>query len=154
MTRAAADAVLVDTNVLVYRASPTSPFYSQAIAALGAQRLLGRELWISTQIIREFLVVMCNPSLTIPPLAPAQAAVAVRYLLRRFHVAEDTHEVSRALSRLLTHLPAGARRIRDGNIVATCQAYGIAAILTHNPQDFAPFSNVVRIEPLVVRATP
>jgi predicted nucleic acid-binding protein len=154
MTRAAADAVLVDTNVLVYAASPTSPFHNQALAALVAQRLAGHELWISTQIIREFLAVMCNPSLTTPPLAPAQAAVAVRYLLRRFSVAEDTHHVSRALSRLLTHLPAGARRIHDGNIVATCQAYGIRAILTHNSQDFAPFSNVIRIDPLIVPTTP
>ncbi|MCI0348405.1 MAG: PIN domain-containing protein [Acidobacteriales bacterium] len=154
MTRAAADSLLLDTNVLVYAASPTSSFHSQAIAALVAHRLRGQELWISTQIIREFLSVMCNPNLTKPSLTPEQAAVAVRYLLRRFSVAEDTHHVSRALSRLITQLPAGARRIHDGNIVATCQVHGIPAILTHNPQDSAPFSNAVRIEPLVAPSTP
>jgi len=106
-------------------------------------------MWISTQVIREFLVVMCNPNLTTPALNPEQAAVSVRYLLRRFCVAEDTHQVSRALSRLLTLLPAGARRIHDGNIVATCRAYGIPSILTHNPGDFAPFSSVIAIEPLI-----
>lgn len=153
MTRAAADAVLVDTNVLVYAASPTSPFHSQALATLIAHRGAGHELWISTQIVREFLAVMCNPSLTTPPLTPGQAAVAVRYLLRRFSIAADTHYVTRALSRLLMHLPTGARRIHDGNIVATCQVNGIPAILTHNPQDFAPFTSVIRIIPLIVPAT-
>src|SRR5215211_3202888 len=120
MTSADADALLVDTNVLVYAATPNSPLHHTALATLVRHRAAGRQLWISTQIIREFLVVMCNPNLTTPALNPEQAAVSVRYLLRRFFVAEDTHQVSRALSRLLTLLPAGARRIHDGNVVATC----------------------------------
>ena len=149
MTSADADSLLVDTNVLVYAASPRSPFHAPALGALIRHRAAGRPLWISTQIVREFLVVMCNPSLTTPALSPERAALAVRYLLRRFHVAEDTTEVSRALSRLLTLLPAGARRIHDGNLVATCQVCGIRAILTHNPGDFAPFVSVIAIEPLL-----
>ena len=100
-------------NVLVYAASPRSPFHAPALGALVRHRAAGRQLWISTQIIREFLVVMCNPKLTTPALLPEQTALAVRYLLRRFCVAEDTTEVSRALSRLLTLLPPGARRIHD-----------------------------------------
>jgi len=112
-------------------------------------RTAKRQLWISTQIIREFLVVMCNPNLTTPALNPDQAALSVRYLLRRFFIAEDTHHVSRALSRLLTLLPAGARRIHDANVVATCKVFGIPSILTHNTNDFAPFVGVVTIEPLV-----
>ncbi len=120
MTNADADTLLVDTNVLVYAASPNSPLHSVALATRVRHRTAGRQMWISTQVIREFLVVMCNPSLTAPALNPEQAAVSVRYLLRRFGVAEDTDLVSRTLSRLLTLLPTGARRIHDGNIVASC----------------------------------
>jgi len=149
MTNADADALLVDTNVLLYAASPRSPFHAPASGALVRHRAAGRPLWISTQIVREFLVVMCNSKLTTPALLPEQAALAVRYLLRRFRVAEDTTEVSRALSRLLMLLPPGARRIHDANIVATCQLCGIRAILTHNPGDFAPFASVISIEPLL-----
>ncbi len=149
MTNADADALLVDTNVLVYAANPNAPLHSVALATLVRHRTAGRQMWISTQVIREFLVVMCNPNLTTPALNPEQAAVSVRYFLRRFFVAQDTHQVSRALSRLLILLPAGARRIHDGNIVATCQAHGISSILTHNPGDFAPFASVITIEPLV-----
>lgn len=90
MTNADADALLVDTNVLVYAASPNAPLHSVALATLVRHRAAGRQLWISTQVIREFLVVMCNPNLTTPALHPEQAAVSVRYLLRRFFVAEDT----------------------------------------------------------------
>ena len=149
MTSADADSLMVDTNVLVYAASPGSPLHAPALGALTRHRAAGRQLWISTQIVREFLVVICNPNLTTPALHPERAALAVRYLLRRFCVAEDTTEVSRALSRLLALLPPGARRIHDGNLVATCQVCGIPAILTHNPGDFAPFASVITIEPLV-----
>lgn len=97
MTNADADSLLVDTNVLVYAASPSSPFHGPALAKLVRHRAAGRQLWISTQIIREFLVVMCNPNLTTPSFHPEQAALGVRYLLRRFCVAQDTHQVSRAL---------------------------------------------------------
>ena len=88
-----------------------------------------------------------TPPAPTPPLH--HPALAVRYLRRRFHVAEDTPQVSRTLSRLLTLLPAGARRLHDGNIVATCRACGIPSILTHNPGDFASFASTITIEPLV-----
>jgi predicted nucleic acid-binding protein len=68
---------------------------------------------------------------------------------RKWPPAVGRNQAARALSRLLTLLPAGARRIHDGNIVATCQAHGISSILTHNPGDFAPFTSVINIEPLV-----
>jgi predicted nucleic acid-binding protein len=38
--------------------------------------------------------------------------------------------------------------VHDTNIVATMQAYGIPALLTHNTKDFQRFGEVIRIEAL------
>jgi len=40
----------------------------------------------------------------------------------------------------------GGKQVHDANIVATMQAYGIPALLTHNIKDFEQFGEVVRIE--------
>ena len=56
MTNADADALLVNTNVLVFAASPNSPLHSVALDTLVRHRAAGRQMWISTQVIRKFLV--------------------------------------------------------------------------------------------------
>ena len=57
----AADRVLVDTNVLVYASLRNSPWHVQAIQALHTELQSGREMWVSRQILREYLAVMTRP---------------------------------------------------------------------------------------------
>jgi len=40
----------------------------------------------------------------------------------------------------------GGKQVHDTNIVATMQAYGIPALLTHNTKDFERFGKEVRVE--------
>jgi hypothetical protein len=44
---------------------------------------------------------------------------------------------------------AVAKQVHDGNIVSTMLLYGIRHILTHNVGDFARFSDLVTVLPLV-----
>lgn len=53
--------LFIDTNILVYASVKESPFQQQALAALETAYNANRSLWISRQIIREFLVVMTRP---------------------------------------------------------------------------------------------
>lgn len=144
-----ADSLFVDTNVLVYAAVVSSPFHSAAISALRQHRAAGRPLWISTQVIREFLSVLGNPNITRGALDARQAETAVRFFHRKFAVAEDTTAVSRTLARLLRQIAVARRRVHDANIVATCLVYAVPALLTHNTTDFVPFSPHLKVEPLV-----
>jgi predicted nucleic acid-binding protein len=73
MTTAAAvpDPVFVDTNILVFAAITSSPFHAEAFGQLDAFRQAGVELWISRQILREYLAVLSRPQPFSPPLSAA-----------------------------------------------------------------------------------
>jgi predicted nucleic acid-binding protein len=64
----------------------------------------------------------------------------------RFEVADDTSAVTERLLQLLANYKLGGKQVHDANIVATMQAYGIPALLTHNTKDFERFGEVIRIE--------
>ena len=55
MATTAADPVFVDTNILIYAAIASSPFYGPAIGKLDSFRRVGVELWVSRQTLREYL---------------------------------------------------------------------------------------------------
>jgi predicted nucleic acid-binding protein len=58
MTIADANACVVDTNVLVYSTVSGNPWHQQAREWLATLQLEGRDLCITTQILREYLVVL------------------------------------------------------------------------------------------------
>jgi predicted nucleic acid-binding protein len=64
----------------------------------------------------------------------------------RFNVADDIPVVTGKLLDLLANYRLGGKQVHDANIVATMQAYGIPALLTHNTKDFERFADVIRIE--------
>jgi predicted nucleic acid-binding protein len=151
MATAAADAVFLDTNILVYASVAESPFHAAAMNALGALAQAGVELWISRQVLREYLATLTRPQAFTPPLPSALLTSAVRDFQRRFRVAEDDPAVTEALLRLLEQLPVGGRQVHDANIVATMQAYGVSRLLTANVPDFARFAHLITLVPLAGR---
>jgi predicted nucleic acid-binding protein len=54
--------------------------------------------------------------------------------------------VTDQLLQLLASYKLGGKQVHDANIVATMQAYGISALLTHNIKDFDRFREMIRIE--------
>ncbi|MCP3668305.1 MAG: PIN domain-containing protein [Gammaproteobacteria bacterium] len=61
MATMVAKALFVDTNILIYANVIETPFHGQALTAVQAAYESGRPLWISRQIIREYLVTMTRP---------------------------------------------------------------------------------------------
>jgi len=57
----AADPAFVDTNVLVYASQTQSAFHDKATAVLDRARREQKELWISRQILREYLATVTRP---------------------------------------------------------------------------------------------
>jgi predicted nucleic acid-binding protein len=146
---AAPDPVFVDTNVLVFAAITSSPFYFEAFGRLDALRQAGVELWVSRQILREYLANLSRPQPFTPPL-PAPTLIAdIHRLQAQFRVAEDGPAVTANRLGLLTTIPIGGKQVHDANIVATMQTYGLRHLLTHNTADFARFSALIQVEPLV-----
>lgn len=139
-------ALFVDTNVLVYANVATAPFHDAALAALQAAHRAGRPLWLSRQVLREFIATRTRPQTFAQPSPPDVVIERVRYFEEHFEVADDTPAVTERLLQLLKNHTLGGKQVHDANIVATLQAYAIPALLTHNVKDFERFGQVVRIE--------
>src|SRR4051794_31293455 len=101
MATATAEPVFVDTNILMYAELVTAPFHGQAVAKVAALRTAGHDLWISRQIMREYLAGMSRPG-AYTGSAPMSAYINdVRTLAATYRVAEDGPAVTAELLTLL-----------------------------------------------------
>lgn len=60
-TEDSVSAVFIDTNVLVYATITAAPFYQQARSAIRDREDEGAELWLSRQVLREYLATLSRP---------------------------------------------------------------------------------------------
>jgi predicted nucleic acid-binding protein len=149
MATTVVDPVFVDTNVLVYSRQAPSPFHAAALAKLAALQGAGHELWISRQILREYLASMSRPGVYAGSVPMSVLVNDARAFAAMYRVAEDGPAVTTELLSLLTTIPAGGKQVHDTNIVATMRAHGIPRLLTHNVADFNRFAGQIAIEPLI-----
>ncbi len=148
MTIGAADPIFVDTNILVFAGAISAPLHALARQAIFSLEVAGVELWISRQVLREYLATLTRPQTYAAPRAVPFLVSDVRSFERRFHVAEDRPEVTSHPLSLLEQIPLGGKQIHDANIVATMQAHGIRRLLTHNTADFARYTGLITVVPL------
>lgn len=141
--------VLVDTNVLVYATDADSPWQSTAESALEEWRRQGTELYVTVQVLREYLAVTTRPAAgQITP--PDYKAIGANLACFRaaFRVLEETRLISEKLEELARQFSVKGRQVHDANIVAAMCVHGLRDILTHNSSDFARFSPLITIHPL------
>lgn len=146
-TAAEQPALFVDTNVLVYANVAEAPLHQAALSALQSARDAGRTLWISRQVLREYLVTLTRPQ-AFAAVPRATVLEQVQLFVERFQVADDTETVTAKLLDLLAEVPGGGKQVHDANIVATMLAQGIPALLTHNVKDFERFRRWIKVEPI------
>jgi len=138
--------LFIDTNILIYANVATAPFHEQALNAIKEAHQTGRPLWISRQVIREFIAARTRPQTFAQPSTAEQIIERVRYLEERFQVADDTSAVTTQLVKLMGEFQIGGKQVHDANIVATMLAYGVPSVLTHNTADFKRFESIIEIE--------
>ena len=148
MTTGDGEPLFTDTNILVYSVVRGAPLHDQAVEALARLRSRGTELWISRQIVREFLATVTRPQTFALPRPPAAWRDDIDRFQRDFHIAEDGPAVTAELLDLLARFPSGGKQIHDANIVATMRAHGVRQLLTHNIADFARFASAINVVPL------
>jgi len=138
--------LFIDTNILIYANVANAPFHKQALNALTLVQQSERPLWISRQVLREFISARTRPQTFAKPSTPEIVIERVRYLTEQFQVADDTSLVTEQLIKLLKDFNIGGKQVHDANIVATMLAYDIPCLLTHNIKDFQRFEKIIRIE--------
>ena len=137
----------VDTNVLIYANLRGSAHHAAAVEMLRQAQAAGSELWISSQIAREYLAAVTRPQPNGPPsLTMATAVAQVRLIMQRFQIIEDGPEIRAQLLVLLSAYPVAGKQVHDANIVATMLANGITRLLTFNSADFRRFAGLITIE--------
>ena len=116
-------------------------------AAEQPARDAGRTLWISRQVLREYLATLTRPQAfaAVPRTTVLEQA---RLFVERFQIADDTETVTAKLLDLMTEAPGGGKQVHDANIVATMLDYGVPALLTHNDRDFERFEHWIEVEPI------
>ena len=145
MASADDSALFLDTNILVYASAATAPQHRAAMQAIQRYASAGIVLWISRQVLREFLVTMTWPQNFAAPLSGADAVALARYFTAHFSIAEESATVAERLLVLVESLVVGGVQIHDANIVATMQEYGIGRVLTNNAKDFARFAHLIDV---------
>ncbi len=76
-------------NVLVYASQKRSAFHVRALACLQEARGQRRALWISRQVLREYLATVTRPHRDQAPLPMAEAITDTKGFEQDFNVAED-----------------------------------------------------------------
>ncbi|MBW4688855.1 MAG: PIN domain-containing protein [Komarekiella atlantica HA4396-MV6] len=143
-----ANSIFIDTNILVYANVSESPFHQAAIQAIANQYDAGSELWISRQVLREFLMTLSRSQVFVNPRPVAVIIERTRFFQTQFRVADDIAQVTERLLSLMEEIPIGGKQVHDANIVATMLVYDIPQLLTHNISDFARFSGLITVLPL------
>ncbi len=138
----------MDTNVLVFAASSTAPLHQRASEELRRRGESGQELWVSRQVLREYLATLSRPQTFAKPRQARELVSDIRYFLSHFQLAEEGPAVTETLLELIETVEVGGKQIHDANVVATMLASGIPTLLTHNVVDFVRFRDVIQVIPL------
>lgn len=148
MATAADKPVFIDTNILVYADLVRSPFHQSATEQLNALRREETELWISRQVLREYLATMTRPQAYATEISRADLRNNIAYFTANFRMTEDGPEVTDHLLDLLDRFNVSGKQIHDANIVATMLTHGVNRLLTHNIGDFTRFAVLITLLPL------
>ena len=138
----------VDTNILLRTYHDTLDHHTDAKALVYSFADAGVDLWISRQVIREYLVQATHPRTLAGPEPLDQTLKRVASLQDGFMVADETPEVTDQLLELLRTYPTRGKQVHDANIVATMLVNGVDTLLTMNVADFQRFHDRINLIPL------
>jgi predicted nucleic acid-binding protein len=119
MTAMVGEHIFVDTNVLVYTTVVGSPLHDVSRNRLTEYYKAGAELWISRQVMREYLATLTRPQTYAQPQPVSAMVDDIRQFEKRFQIAEDGPAVMIKLLELVSSFSLGGKQIHDANIVAT-----------------------------------
>lgn len=137
--------VFLDTNILLRMILTQMNQHAEVDTLVKRTISEGAELWISGQVIREFIVQATHPRTLAEPLTIEQVVHEIEAMKPLFQIADETAAVRDKLLELLQQYPTQGKQVHDANIVATMLAYEIDTLLTLNVDDLKRFEGKIRI---------
>jgi predicted nucleic acid-binding protein len=141
--------IFIDTNVLTRATIDAAPLHTQARALLDKLWEEDAELYISHQVIREYIVNATRPQTYSPALPADEVLDQVEDFRKSFHILPDSPAVLNKLLELTRKVRVGGKQVHDANIVAVMLASDIQELLTNNISDFERYQAYIRVIPLV-----
>jgi predicted nucleic acid-binding protein len=135
----------VDTNIVLRAILDELPQHRETEALIQSLWERDVELWISRQVIREYLVQATHPKTLTVPLTIEQVKRQVEMLTHLFRITDETPIVTQHLLDLLQNYPTRGKQIHDANIVASMLAYEIDTLVTLNLADFTRYSDRIQL---------
>jgi predicted nucleic acid-binding protein len=147
--------VLLDTNILSRMAQPGHVQHRAAANATAALQLQGNVICLVPQVLYEFWVVATRP-IAVNGLGLPVSVVAfeVNRLQTIFPLLFDSPTVFKEWERLVTMHQVVGKNAHDARLVAAMAVHGISHLLTFNTQDFARYSAVTALDPVLTAAAP
>jgi predicted nucleic acid-binding protein len=137
----------VDTNILLRAMIPRMHQHAEAEALIQQMWEDEVELWISRQVIREYLVQATHPNNFKPALSIEQVMQQMEIITTLFRVADETQAVSAQLFALLQAYATRGKQIHDANLIATMLVSEIDTLLTLNVADMKHYDMIRIISP-------
>ena len=88
------DRVFIDSNVLIHANVLTAPLHVEARQMLQQLQVAGEEVWISRQVLREYLVNVTRSQTYANPITIDGAAARAQQFEKLFRVADDNAQVT------------------------------------------------------------
>lgn len=105
----------VDTNILLRVVFTNMSLHTEADTLLKQMLREDAELWISGQVIREFIVQATHPATFTSPLPIEKVIDEINIISPLFVVANETEAVRAKLLELLKAYPTRGKQVHDAN---------------------------------------
>lgn len=138
-----ADACVVDTNVLIYSTVSNNPWHQQARQWLVVLQNEGRSLCVTTQILREYMVVLTRGTVFEQSFSIEQVLTQIEALLPSITVLDEPLTAAEFLRTLVRKYQVRGKNIHDANIVAVMLTQDIRRLATYNADDFRQFDELI-----------
>jgi predicted nucleic acid-binding protein len=133
---AAAERLLVDTNILLEATDDRRPYHHAAKDLIESHA----SLVMPAQVVREYLVVATRPvEVNGLGLSLSDALANVREFRQVIRLLPEGKPLLPSLLRLLTAVPCTGTRIHDAHIVSSAMVHRVKTIVSLDTDDFAPF---------------
>jgi predicted nucleic acid-binding protein len=142
--------VFVDTNILLRALLTEMDLHREADASLKEMLRENTELWISGQVIREFIVQATHPRTLKIPLTADEVIQQLRLIQPVFEIADENAAVRETLLELLREYPTTGKQVHDANIVATMLVHRVDTLVTLNIDDMKRFSDRISLVSLEI----
>jgi len=139
---AAEASCVVDTNVLVYSTVLGNPWHDQARQWLATLQRQGVRLYVTTQILREYLVVLTRGDVFEKSCSVDQVLTQVEALLPSLKILDEPIDVLNLLHELVRQYQIRGKSIHDANVVAVMLVHGIRRLATYNSADFERYEEI------------